>query len=104
VTVKTKQKAYKLKLAEQRGLIYIGHLPHGFFEDEMKNYFQQFGKVTNVKVCRSRVSGRSKGYGYVEFANPEVAKIAADTMNNYVMFKKRIVSKFLFLQLSTKRH
>lgn len=60
----------------------------------MKKYFKQFGKVTNAKVCRSRITGNSKGFGYVEFKEAEVAKIAADTMNNYLMFKKRIVSKY----------
>lgn len=66
----------------------------------MRKYFEQFGKVTNVKVCRSSVSGNSKGYGYIEFQHPDVAKIAADTMNNYVMFKKRIVSKYLTIFIS----
>lgn len=71
-------------------MIFISHLPHGFYEDQLKNYFKQFGKVTNVKVCRSNKTGRSKGYGYVEFSHPEVAKIAGETMNNYLMFKKRL--------------
>ncbi|CAG9772624.1 unnamed protein product [Ceutorhynchus assimilis] len=95
ITVTVNHKEKKQKLEEGRGLIYIGHIPHGFYEEEMKNYFKQFGKVTNVKVCRSRVSGNSKGYGYVEFDHPEVAKIAADTMDNYVMFKKRVVTEYV---------
>ncbi|XP_066146693.1 uncharacterized protein [Euwallacea fornicatus] len=95
LTVETNRKEPKKKLSESRGLIYIGHIPHGFYEEEMAKYFKQFGKVTNMKLCRSRVSGRSKGYGYVEFQNPEVAKIAADTMNNYIMFQKRIVVEYV---------
>ncbi|XP_076266041.1 uncharacterized protein LOC143199815 [Rhynchophorus ferrugineus] len=95
ITIGKKQKQRKVKEAKTRGLIYIGHIPHGFFENELKDYFKQFGKVTNVKVCRSRKTGNSKGFGYVEFANPEVAKIAADTMNNYLMFKRRIISEFV---------
>ncbi|XP_045467185.1 MKI67 FHA domain-interacting nucleolar phosphoprotein-like [Harmonia axyridis] len=82
-------------LALSRGLLYIGHIPHGFYEEEMKEYFSQFGRVTNVKVCRSRISGKSKGYGFVEFLTPEVAKIASETMNNYLMFKKRVVALFI---------
>lgn len=95
IQIKNLYKEKKLSVEQKRGLVYIGHIPHGFYEDEMKNYFKQFGKVTNVKVCRSRTTGNSKGYGYVEFDNPEVAQIAADTMNNYVMFKKRIVTEFV---------
>ncbi|XP_044762574.1 MKI67 FHA domain-interacting nucleolar phosphoprotein-like [Coccinella septempunctata] len=82
-------------LASTRGLIYVGHIPHGFYEEEMKEYFSQFGRVTNVKVCRSKISGKSKGYGFIEFSTPEVANIAAETMNNYLMFKKRVVALFI---------
>ncbi|KAL1506793.1 hypothetical protein ABEB36_006090 [Hypothenemus hampei] len=95
IKIKEEPKILKQKAEESRGLIYIGHIPHGFYETEMENYFKQFGKVTNVKVCRSKVSGRSKGYGFIEFKSPEVAKIAADAMNNYVMFQKRIVTEYI---------
>ena len=32
----------------------MGHIPYGFFESEMKDYFSQFGTVTNVRVSRSK--------------------------------------------------
>lgn len=86
-----KPKKDKKKLKADRGIVYLGHIPHGFYEDEMKAFFSQFGKVTRVKLCRSEKSGRSKGYGYVEFFHPDVAKIAAESMNNYLMCKKRLV-------------
>lgn len=79
------------KVKTDRGIIYLGHIPHGFYEEEMRSFFSQFGIVTRVKLCRSEKTGRSKGYGYVEFLHPEVAKIAAETMNNYLMFKRRVV-------------
>ncbi len=41
----------------KRGVVYLGHIPEGFFEDELKGFFSQFGKVKRVKVSRSsRVS------------------------------------------------
>ncbi|CAH0552911.1 unnamed protein product [Brassicogethes aeneus] len=95
INVSEVKKQEKLTAELKRGLIYISHLPHGFYEDELKEYFKQFGNVTNVKVCRSCKTGRSKGFGYIEFANPEIAKIAAETMNNYLMFKKRIEATFV---------
>lgn len=69
----------------QSAVIYIGHLPYGFLEDQLKTYFKQFGEVLAVKVCRSKKTARSKGYGFVQFQYPEVATIAADTMNNYMI-------------------
>ncbi|KAJ8960411.1 hypothetical protein NQ318_013691 [Aromia moschata] len=95
IVVKQQRKTGKLDIAQSRGLIHVAHIPHGFYETEMKNYFKQFGAITNIKVCRSRKNGNSKGFGYVEFLHPDVAKIAAETMNNYLMFKKRIIAEYV---------
>lgn len=41
-------------VATRRGVIYVGHLPHGFFESQLKDYFSQFGTVTKVHVSRNK--------------------------------------------------
>jgi len=38
----------------QRGVLYISHIPHGFYEDQMKSYFSQFGEVTRLRLSRNR--------------------------------------------------
>ncbi|CAK9296486.1 unnamed protein product [Gordionus sp. m RMFG-2023] len=78
----------------KKGIVYIGHLPYGFFENEVNKYFDQFGKVTKVKLSRSKKTGRTKGYGFIEFDDENVAKIAAETMNNYLMFDKILKCEF----------
>ncbi|XP_043492824.1 MKI67 FHA domain-interacting nucleolar phosphoprotein [Polistes fuscatus] len=78
-----------------RGVLYLGHIPHGFFEEQMKDYFSQFGKVTKVRLVRSSKTGTSRGFGYVEFLVPEVAKIAAETMNNYLMCGRLLKATFI---------
>jgi len=44
------------KKVEERegGIIYLGHLPYGFLEEGMKEYFTQFGDVLGVKLFRSK--------------------------------------------------
>lgn len=49
-------------------------------------YFGQFGKVTKVRVSRSKRTGKSKGYAFLQFQHAEVAAIAAQAMNGYMMF------------------
>jgi len=68
-------------------VLYIGHIPHGFYEEQMQGFFQQFGAVKRVRIARNRKTGKSKHYGFIEFENPEVAKIVADEMNNYLLFE-----------------
>ena len=64
----------------------------------MREYFGQFGDVNKVKVSRSKSTGKSKGYAFVEFADPEVAKIAAETMHDYLMLGQKLVCNVVPLE------
>ena len=66
--------------------MFSSRIPHGFHEHEMRAYFSQFGDLNHVRLSRSKKTGRSKHYAFLEFASAEVAKIAAETMNNYLLF------------------
>ncbi|AWP12734.1 putative MKI67 FHA domain-interacting nucleolar phosphoprotein [Scophthalmus maximus] len=72
------------------GVIYVGHLPQGLFEPQLRSYFGQFGKVSRLRLSRSKKTGGSKGYAFIEFDCDEVAKIVAETMNNYLMGERLI--------------
>lgn len=48
-------------------VVYLGRIPHGFFEDQIRGYFGQFGDVLRVRLSRSKKTGRSRGYAFVEF-------------------------------------
>lgn len=52
----------------------------------MRSYFSQFGTVTRLRLSRNKKTGNSKHYAFIEFADSEVAKIVAETMNNYLLF------------------
>ncbi|KAK6181466.1 hypothetical protein SNE40_009310 [Patella caerulea] len=86
--VKKIKEKYEEGLKPDRGVIYLGHIPHGFYETEMKSFFSQFGRVTRLRLARSKKTGKSKGYAFIEFEDAEVAEIAAETMNNYLMFER----------------
>ena len=36
------------------GVIYLGHIPHGFYEDEIRGFFSQFGTIHKVRLSRSK--------------------------------------------------
>lgn len=77
------------------GVIYLGHIPRGLFEPQLKGYFSQFGNVTRVRLSRSKKTGGSKGYAFVEFECDEVAKIVAETMNNYLFCERLLKCEFI---------
>lgn len=43
------------------GVIYLGHIPHGFYEDQIRDFFSQFGTVNKVRLSRSKKVGDSDG-------------------------------------------
>lgn len=75
-------------IRKNRGVVYVSHIPHGFYEKQMREFFGQFGSVTNLRLGRSKKTGRSCGYAFVEFKYKEVANVVSETMNNYLMFDK----------------
>jgi len=75
------------------GTIYLGHIPHGFFEPQMHSYFSQFGTITRLRLSRNRKTGKSKHFGWVEFTSKDVAEIVADTMDGYLIHPHRMVCK-----------
>lgn len=83
------------KEREKRGVIYIGHLPVGFLEPQLKAFFRQFGEVCRVRLFRSRKNAHSKGYAFVEFSLREVAEIAAQAMDKYRMFGRTLVCRLM---------
>ncbi|XP_066476912.1 MKI67 FHA domain-interacting nucleolar phosphoprotein [Tiliqua scincoides] len=77
------------------GVVYLGHIPRGLYEPQLREYFGQFGTVTRLRLSRSKKTGGSKGYAYVEFECSEVAKIVAETMNNYLFSERLLKCEFL---------
>lgn len=85
---------YEKITAEDRlnkGVVYLGHIPYGFREQEIKEFFEQFGTVSRVKLARSKKTARPKGYGFIEFESLEIAAIAAETIDGRFMFDRRLV-------------
>lgn len=78
-----------------KGVVYLGHIPYGFFEDQMRAFFAQFGEVTRLRLSRNRKTGKSRHYAFIEFESPEVAKIVAETMNRYMMFGRTLVCEYI---------
>ncbi|KAK7512099.1 hypothetical protein IWZ03DRAFT_385528 [Phyllosticta citriasiana] len=86
---KLRKKLSKAKGEEGKegpGVVYVGRIPHGFYEHQMRAYFSQFGDITRLRLSRNKKTGRSKHYAFIEFAHASVARITAETMDKYLMF------------------
>ena len=89
--VAKEKKAKKGTPVKKSSVIYIGHVPHGFYEEQMRGFLSQFGEVTRLRLSRNKKTGRSKHYAFVEFEARAVAKIVAAAMNGYFLAGRRLV-------------
>lgn len=80
-----------IKKHEKPTVIYVGHLPVELEERDVRTFLTQFGDVVHSRISRSISTGHSRGYGFFQFADPEVAKIVAETLQGYFLGKKRLV-------------
>jgi RNA recognition motif-containing protein len=61
--------------------IYVGNLAYTTTEDDLRNMFEAHGKVDRASVVMDRMTGRSKGFGFVEMPNSEEARAAMSALN-----------------------
>ena len=61
--------------------IYVGNLPYSISEEDLQNAFGEHGTVTNVNIIKDRVTGNSKGFGFVEMENDDEGQKAIEEMN-----------------------
>jgi len=82
-------KEKRIIFGKEGSIIKILRLPHGFYEYELFKFFSQFGHIEGVRVDRSKGGNRATR-AFIRFGDSEVATIAKDAMNGYIMFGKRI--------------
>lgn len=61
--------------------LYVGNLDYSVKGDQLGELFAQAGKVVSAVVISDKYSGRSKGFGFVEFGSDEEAKKAVEMFN-----------------------
>ncbi|MDD5627125.1 MAG: RNA-binding protein [Patescibacteria group bacterium] len=61
--------------------LYVGGLSYNTTEETLKDFFSQAGAVESAMIITDKMSGRSKGFGFVEMASDEDAQKAIETLN-----------------------
>ncbi len=71
--------------------IFVGSLPFSLEESELREFFEEYGEVSSVKIISDKFSGRSKGFGFVEMSDDEQAKKAIEELNGAEVDGRTIV-------------
>lgn len=70
--------------------LYVGGLSYDTTEDGLREAFAQAGSVVSATIILDRMSGRSKGFGFVEYAADEEAQAAIDMWNGKELDGRRL--------------
>ncbi len=71
--------------------IYVGNLPFGASEDDLKNLFSQVGEVKSIKIITDQYSGRSRGFGFIEMTSQAEAEKAISLLNGKTLMGQTLV-------------
>jgi len=63
--------------------LYVGNLPFSFTNQQLQDLFASHGQVTYAQVMIDRMTNRSRGFGFVEFGDPNQAEAAAAALNGH---------------------
>ncbi len=61
--------------------IYVGNLPYSTSEDDLREAFEEYGTTDSVSIIKDKMSGKSRGFGFVEMSNDEEAQSAISELD-----------------------
>ena len=71
--------------------LFVGSLPWAIDNQKLQDLFSEFGTVSQASVVMDKMTGRSRGFGFVEFEDDAAADAAVEKMNNADVDGRKIV-------------
>jgi len=70
--------------------LYVGNLPYRITEDQLRETFEEFGKVSSCTIIKDKVTGQSKGFGFLEMPESSEAQAAIGGLNGRDLMGRKI--------------
>lgn len=74
--------------------LFVGNLPFTMTSDDLRALFTTFGEIVSAEIVINKISNRSKGFGFVEFAQSSEAQAAIDALNETEQGGRKIIVSF----------
>jgi cold-inducible RNA-binding protein len=71
--------------------LFVGNLPFSISQDDIRAMFESYGEITAVNLITDRMTGRSKGFAFVEFTTEEAAKAAVEALHETEVDGRKII-------------
>ncbi len=73
--------------------LYVGNIPWSTKEDDLQQFFSQYGEVLECRIITERSTGRSRGYGFVEVEEANMEAIMEQTNGAELEGRKIVVNE-----------
>jgi RNA recognition motif-containing protein len=73
--------------------LYVGNIPWSTKEEDLQQFFSQFGEVEECRIITERSTGRSRGYGFVEVNEEQAAEIVEKANGVEIEGRKIVVNE-----------
>ncbi|HPD44944.1 MAG TPA: RNA-binding protein [Candidatus Woesebacteria bacterium] len=73
--------------------LFVGNLSYQMTDDQLKAIFAPYGSVTSANIVKDKFSGRSKGFGFVEFEKDDEAAAAMQALDGSMQDGRNIAVK-----------
>lgn len=70
--------------------LFVFHIPNNMTNLDMFQLFSPYGNLISVRIMVEKDTGRSRGFGFVSYDNPESAALAIKELNGYAIGNKRL--------------
>lgn len=78
--------------------LHVGNLSYSLTEKELSEVFAEYGTVNSAVIIKDRATGRSKGFGFVEFSNDTEAAAAVEGLN-----EAEVNGRTMFVSIAKER-
>jgi RNA recognition motif-containing protein len=73
--------------------LFVGNLPYSMTQDELQNIFAEVGNVLSAAVIVDKMSGRSRGFGFIEMEDADAERAVADINGKDIGGRKLVVNE-----------
>jgi RNA recognition motif-containing protein len=70
--------------------LYVGNLPYRMTEDQLREAFEAYGQVSSCTIIKDKVTGSSKGFGFLEMPERSEAEAAITGLNNRELLGRKL--------------
>lgn len=63
--------------------IYVANIPFALSEEELEAIFAEYGAISSVKIIKDKLSGQSRGFGFVEMENDNEGDVAVEELDGF---------------------